>query len=185
MKTLYSLILLLSVSTSHARLGETEAQCLQRYGPSKTDAPTRSLMRSFPLLPGAPERSWDYQGWGIHAAFDATGQVIRIRYQKRPKTGANQFIEDFEFKAILEANGGASNWAPHSQPTGLSPTRILTERINKIGLGETFRRKPDGATVRYKKPMTNVVLELPSVADFERQRKATQEAEARATVPKF
>jgi len=185
MKTLYSLILLLSVATAHARLSETEAQCLQRYGPSKTDAATRSLMKSFPLLPGAPERSWDYQGWGIHAAFDATGQVIRIRYQKRPKTGANQFIEDFEFKAILEANGGASNWAPHSQPTGLSPTRILTERINKIGLGETFRRKPDGATVRYKKPMTNVVLELPSVADFERQRKAAQESEARATVPKF
>lgn len=179
------LLLLALCSTSHARLGETEAECLQRYGPSKTDASTRTLLKAFPLLPDARERFWDYQGWHIRAAFDASGQAIRVRYQKRSKSGASPYIEEFEFKAILEANGGASSWVPYQAPTGLSPTKLLTQQVNRIGLGDTFRRASDGATVQYKKTLTNVTFDLPSVAQFERQRKAAQESEARATVPKF
>lgn len=43
----------LCIPEAEARLGETEAECLQRYGPSRSDSYTRMRAQSSPLLPGA------------------------------------------------------------------------------------------------------------------------------------
>ena len=184
---LLSLIgILACVPGAEARLGETEAECLQRYGPSRSDSYTRMRAQSAPLLPGAAQKSWDYQGWRITAAFHpTTAKAVRVEYIKSSKPDASRYIEDYEFKAILEANGGAANWKQHSERTGLSPTKALERQLVKVITGPNYRRVSDGATVTYSKRSISLTLELPAAAELTAPRKATNEAQQRATVPKF
>ena len=68
MKRLIPLALLLSILSplAEARLGETEGQSQARYGQAREDlsAPTDK-----PLLLGAIERCYEYQGWRVRGAF--------------------------------------------------------------------------------------------------------------------
>ena len=175
------------VQVSEGRLGETEAECLRRYGPSKSDVSARSLAQHSPILRGQPERMWHYQGWNIRAAFGSSGTVARIVYSKAngSKDGRSPYIEDFEFKAILDGNGGAAAWSKHDSRVGLDIQKALTSQLTASLLGATYVRRSDGATVRFKPALLSITLELPEAAQVEAAAKLRRENHARHSVPKF
>jgi hypothetical protein len=103
----FSVLVLAALATaSHARLGETEGQSQQRYG-----QPRAELIRSNekPLLNGALERAYEYEGWRIRAAF-VEGACVRIEYAHIPGEGFPRPITEQEAKAILEAEKGKFSW---------------------------------------------------------------------------
>ncbi len=98
----------------HARLGETEAQSLARYG-----APTPELIgpKDKPLLEGAHEVAYNFQGWRVRAAF-LNGTTARIEYVHLPENDALKPIADAELEAILEGEKGKFSWKEEKPKLG-------------------------------------------------------------------
>ena len=96
---LLPLFVFLASPAAEARLGETEGQSQQRYGQTREEliGPNDK-----PLMPGAQERVYEYQGWRVRAAF-AGGMCVRIEYIHIPQDGVPQKIAEPEMAAILDA----------------------------------------------------------------------------------
>lgn len=108
-------VMLIGIPAAEARLGETEGQSQLRYGQARDD-----LMGSLdkPLMPGAVEKAYEYQGWRVRAAF-AGGLCVRIEYVHLPQDGVPQKIADAEIAAILDAEKSKFFWReekPTKQP---------------------------------------------------------------------
>jgi len=91
--------------TAWARLGETEAQSETRYG-----APVEGLIGADekPLMAGAVERAYNFEGWRVRAAF-AGGTTVRIQYV-HIENNAPKKLGEAEMKAVLEAEKGKYSW---------------------------------------------------------------------------
>jgi len=94
------------IGTVNARLGETEAQSQARYGQAREDL---AAATDKPLVPGAVEKCYEYQGWRVRAAF-AGGACQVIEYAHIPENGVPKQISEAEVAAILEAEKGKSRW---------------------------------------------------------------------------
>lgn len=97
-----ALAFLAALSPSHARLGETEGQSQARYGQPREDL---TGPQDKPLLPGAVEKHYLYEGFRVRAAF-AEGKCLVIEYAHIPENGIPKQISDAEVKAILAAESG-------------------------------------------------------------------------------
>ncbi len=108
------LCILLATQPAHARLGETEAQSQARYG-----APQPELIgqNDKPLLPGAKEVAYNYQGWRVRAALVA-GVTKRIEYAKLPENGVPKQLTEPEVLAVLDAEKGTFKWKEDKPRTG-------------------------------------------------------------------
>ncbi len=100
------ILMFIAMPAAEARLGETEGQSQQRYGQPNADliGPNDK-----PLMPGALEKAYEYQGWRVRAAF-AGGVCVRIEYVHIPKDGLPQKIAEAEMAAILDAEKGKFSW---------------------------------------------------------------------------
>ena len=85
MKFLFILpvVMFFGMPAAEARLGETEGQSQLRYGQSRDDL---TGPNDKPLMPGAVEKAYEYQGWRVRAAF-AGGACVRIEYVHLPQDG--------------------------------------------------------------------------------------------------
>lgn len=101
-----SLLTLIAMPAARARLGETEGQSQQRYGAAREELIGAN---DKPLMPGAVEKAYEYQGWRVRAAF-AGGVCVRIEYVHIPHDGVPQKISDVEMAAILDAEKGKFSW---------------------------------------------------------------------------
>lgn len=108
MKFLHALplIMFLTMPAAEARLGETEGQSQQRYGQAREELIGQN---DSPLMPGAVEKAYEYQGWRVRAAF-AGGVCVRIEYIHIPQNGVPQKITEAEMAAILDAEKGKFSW---------------------------------------------------------------------------
>jgi hypothetical protein len=102
------LVLLLVVSLARpalARLGETEAQSQARYG-----APVDGLVGGDekPLLAGAVERAYNFEGWRVRSAF-VNGATVRIQYV-HIENNAPKKLDEEQIKTLLEAEKGKFAW---------------------------------------------------------------------------
>lgn len=88
-----------------ARLGETESQSQARYG-----EPVEGFVGGDekPLMPGAVERAYNFQGWRIRAAF-AGGTTVRIQYV-HIENNAPKKLSEAETKTLLDAEKGKFAW---------------------------------------------------------------------------
>lgn len=88
-----------------ARIGETEAQSQTRYG-----APIENALGADekPLMPGAIERAYLFEGWRIRAAF-AGGTTVKIQYV-HIENNAPKKLSETETKALLDAEKGKYAW---------------------------------------------------------------------------
>ena len=100
------LIMLVTPLAARARLGETEGQSQQRYGQTR---PELIGANDKPLMEGAVERAYEYQGWRVRAAF-AGGVCVRIEFVHLPQDGVPQKIADTEIAAILDAEKAKFSW---------------------------------------------------------------------------
>jgi hypothetical protein len=84
-------VLIASVCTGYAGLGETAEQFAQRYGGPKDTRASQIADKSTPLLEGAIHHIYEYRGWKIRAAFlQLDGPAVRMDYQKIITTGVTQ-----------------------------------------------------------------------------------------------
>ena len=106
MKTpILSLVVLLSallVVPATARVGETEAQCIERYG------------KPFRQGPGEPGRS-DKAAWFRKSVFDLCvlfdkGRAVSVTYTRTPKLGRKAAITPAEQTSLMRANSGSKSW---------------------------------------------------------------------------
>lgn len=184
-------ILLLSLTGSHseARLGETPAQCADRYGAPKSDSVTKMSEKTFPVLSYALHHTYHYEGWRIVAAFPAIdGPALRMDFSKMLKTGVSQVIKDFEIEAILKAETPQGmTWKPVGYDNPGSPNKGLGkvgEAIIAGAIGQKMWKRTDGATALLRSALS-LRLELPAAGEYEKQRKEKLEKRARDSVPKF
>ena len=94
------------LTAAHARLSETEGQSQQRYGQPRTDL---AGPNEKPLMEGALEKTYEFQGWRIRQAF-VSGTCVRIEYVHLPDGGLPKKMTDAEAKAILDAEKGKFSW---------------------------------------------------------------------------
>jgi hypothetical protein len=172
-----------------ARLGESTIQCDDRHGPAKRDQASASFDKMFPILDGAIQRTFDFGGWTIKAAFlELDGPAVCIVYQKNPGVG-NAVIQDYEITAILEGEKPAGmTWTPIPYQNPNSPSQGLSKVfadgfIN--ALGARAWRRSDGAVAQMFQPGMQLRIESPAGIAYEQQLKSQKEQAARASVPQF
>ena len=135
---------------ANARLGESAIQCSDRYGPAKTDQVTLMLEKMYPILEGAIQRTFQYQGWKIRAAFlELNGPAVRIDYQKLLTAGTLPQVQDYELAAILKGETGERlAWVQTSYDNPNSPNHGIAKAFEGVllgGIGAKAWRRTDGA----------------------------------------
>ena len=152
-----------------ARLGETEAQCEQRYG-----KPQDSLSdKSFPVLSGAVNRINQYQGWCIGIAF-LDGKAVIISYSKSAKAPDGVTIRNDEAKAILDAEGNGGEWKG-------------SRSFNLFGPVHPKKWSNTNDSIAYLVGITRaaLVVESPKVEEFRKTQPKTKEEQPKESIPKF
>jgi hypothetical protein len=124
-------------SSASARILETEGQSQLRYGQPREDL---TGPNDKPLMPGAVEKAYEYQGWRIRAAF--VGAIChRIEYAHLPVDGQLVQVTDAEVAKILEAEKGTSSWKEEKSKTpfelkGLEKGLKQAFKVNKWVRGD-------------------------------------------------
>lgn len=121
--TLIGLIFAAAFSSANARLGENESQSKDRYG-----EPNAGLIgaNDKPLIPGATEFAYNFEGWRIRAAF-VNGITHRIEYVKIPENGQLKPLTDAEVEAVLGAEKDKFRWREEKPRTGHQVLNELKE----------------------------------------------------------
>jgi len=189
MRILFLFVSLIVPAIVQARIGESVTQFADRYGMPKNTVSTKAADKMSPLIEGAIQRTYEYQGWKIRAAFlQLDGPCVRVDYQKIFKAGTNPQIQDYELEAITLANTPAGmSWKKVAFHNPASPDKIFNKAVEAY-FGEAFGQKmwqrTDGA-ILWERSGLIVRLELPAARDYEAQMKATSEQKARASVSQF
>ena len=160
-----------------ARLGETEAQAQQRYG-----APTPELIgpTDKPLLEGAKEVAYNFQGWRVRAAF-INGTTARIEYVHLPENNALKPISEAEIEAVLEGEKGKFSWKEDKPKLGNKDLNALKTMFD----GRKWERS-DHAQASLKANLL-LTLEVHEVEAYEKKlaKQPKTGAPTGAGVPKF
>ncbi len=181
-----SLPLLLSMALPHlssARLGDTLDQAEARYGLPKNEKRPPYVP---PLVEGAKEVTFRYQGFRIRCAFlpatDGKEYIVREEYTR---DGGNPAIKDFERDAILAAEECGMKWSEKKfGDLSLDPAKAAQNQMAHMLAGKTWYR-PDGAIAVHGIGGFPVRLYLPQADKWEAQLKTAKDQAERAKVPKF
>ncbi len=181
------LLAILTTTNAFARLGETQEQATARYGVPKQTQPPKYGQ---PLLEGAQELTFEYQGWKIRCALlratDGVSYIVREEYTKLPMPNIALQISEDERKAILEGEGGMANWT--ERKTGelsVNPVKLLQNQLTHSFMGRTWARSADSAVAVHALGGISLRLDLPQALKYEQELKAIKEQKAKAAVPKF
>ena len=171
-------LLLAAFSPSvHARLGENEAQAKARYG-----EPNAALISANdkPLIPGATEMAYNFEGWRIRAAF-VNGITHRIEYVKIPDGGQLKPLTDSEIEAVLNAEKDKFRWREEKPRTGHQVLNDLKETFE----GRRWERSDHADAVLKLKVL--FVLQSKDAEKIEKQlaKNAGKATPAPGNVPKF
>lgn len=167
-----------SAVSASGRLGESEAQSQSRYG-----APVAELIgaQEQPLLTGARELAYSFQGWRIRVAF-LNGAAARLEYAKIPEGGVPKKLTEAEVQTILEAEKGNFRWREEKPRTGYAGLNALKTAFE----GRLWERS-DHATARLKYELVMVVDSREVEAYEKKQARSGGKAPATPApgVPKF
>jgi hypothetical protein len=160
-----------------AKLGETEEQSRQRYGePLKKP---EDVFRYQPILDGAVNLTYKFQGWWIRSAY-VHGKTVRISYVKMNKPDVNPAIQDNELQAVLESEADGGKWQAKSNGT-FHPDQFLDHTVGHL----TTWINTNGDTARLDATRLQLVFESPAAADFIAARDAEQELRRNSNTAKF
>jgi hypothetical protein len=165
------------LSPSYARLGENEAQSKTRYGEPNADLISAN---DKPLIPGATELAYNFQGWRVRAAF-VNGITHRIEYAKIPEGGQLKPLTDAEVEAVLAAEKDKYKWREDKPRTGYQVLNDLKTAFD----GRRWERSDHADAVLKLK-----ILLVVQSKDVEKIEKQLTKAPVKATpappgVPKF
>ena len=176
--------------TSHARLGDTERQCIERYGSAEPPPPFQTTVGI--LLPGAPQSAtYRYQGYRIQVAF-LNGRVVRQRYLRTEAVNGSLAISEAEIEAILKAESDGGTWKRTSpfkgQPGSQGVTGALTQVIGSVMFSRTlptWERSTDQAIARTSSGSSILTLDTPAAIKAEAAFRQGQKAGTDRPVPRF
>ncbi|HET6407628.1 MAG TPA: hypothetical protein VFG14_07090 [Chthoniobacteraceae bacterium] len=161
-----------------ARLGENEVQSKARYGEPKAELISAN---DKPLIPGATELAYQFEGWRVRAAF-VNGITHRIEYVKIPENGQLKPLTDAEVEAVLTAEKDKYRWREEKPRTGHQVLNELKEAFE----GRMWERSDHADAVLKLKIL--LVLQSKDAEKLEKQlAKAGPKAATPApgAVPKF
>lgn len=168
-------------SSLHARLGDTERDCITRYGSPVASNSTKILG---PLVPGTVERSYSYQGWKIRVAF-VNGVAVAQEYRKDVSVLKAMKITDDELAAILEGESGGAKWSPaRPKRTGDIFNQIAQELMGSVADGRLWSR-PDGATAHIDHACFHIRLTTPASEAAKAAASAQKKVQQRNAIPAF
>lgn len=174
---LIGLIAAVILPSAHARLGENEAQSKGRYG-----EPNAALIgaNDKPLIPGATELAYNFEGWRIRAAF-VNGITHRIEYVKIPENGQVKPLTDAEVEAVLAAEKDKYRWREEKPRTGYQALNDLKEAFD----GRRWERSDHADAVLKMKIL--LVLQSSDAEKLEKQiaKNAGKATPVPGNVPKF
>ncbi len=159
----------------HARLGETEAESQQRYG---TPAPELIGPTDKPLLAGAKEVAYNFQGWRVRVAF-INEKTARIEYVHLPENNALKQISEPEIEAILDGEKGKFAWKEDKPRLGNKDLNALKTMFE----GRKWERS-DHAQASLKANLL-LTLEVREVEAYEKKAAKQPGAPTGAGTPKF
>ncbi len=171
MKILLLLLAALNPLTLHARLGENESQAKARYG---DNVPELIGQNEKPLLPGARELAYNFQGWRVRAAY-VGGVTHRVEYIKLSEAGPPKVMTEDELQAVLSAEAGKYKWREEKPRTGY-------ESLNKLQTAVEGRKweRTDHALASLK---LNLVLTVESREADKIEKKAAKASGSAPPVP--
>jgi hypothetical protein len=159
MKSLFGLCLaLLSVGVAHARLGETEAEMIARFGPPahRGQHTAHAQGKNWDL---GPSLSFKQDDWNIGCDL-IDGRCVRVSYQKR-----GEWTEE-QTQLVLSYNSQGGKWTETTKSPSMKK------------LARSWRRS-DGATAGWTST-GGMKMEVPA---YERAKQVI-EAKAKAEVSK-
>lgn len=165
---------------SQARLGDTERQCVERYGSAQP--PKKQLMTQPDLIPGLPHATYNHQGWSIRVAF-AAGHVVAEEYQKNPPHPSGQSIKTDERDAVLEAESAGKTW--DQTLTHPLQSSFLSSIIANALMGGQHWVRSDGAYATLTPMAFSLVLYSKEGLESASQAAAAKEQRRKKSVPKF
>jgi hypothetical protein len=167
-----SIFLFAACVTSFARIGETPIQFIDRYGAPKDNPTTKAMDKKSPLVEGAVQHHYEYQGWKIHAAFlQLDGPAVRMDYSK---LGPDISIKDYELQAIASANTPSGlSWRKIAYDNADSPNKGAGKAFEAFVMGaagNTMWQRSDGAILWLR---SNIIvrLELPTARETSRPKR--------------
>jgi hypothetical protein len=155
-------------------MNETESQMKARYGDPK-DTPTTAINS---LLEGAVTHIYDDQGWRIRAAF-LKGRVVRISYHKKATTEVSPMMQDYEAKAVLDAEAGNGKW---EEIAHLSPKPLKS--LPWAASDKAWVHSNGNVACLHTSRML-LQIDSPAVDVFLAERAAEKKAKRKASIPKF
>lgn len=178
---LIALSIVVSISPLHGRLGDTERECITRYGSAVREAHSSILG---PLVPGAPELGFKYQGWIIRVAF-VGGRVAAQDYRKDISVLKTMVISEDEIKAILQGESGGTAWEPAKpKRTGDLFNQLAQELMGPMADGRLWLRS-DGARAHIDHSRFRFTFITPAATAAKDAETARKQREARSSIPKF
>ncbi len=163
-----AIVVSIIVPVSHARLGDTERQCVQRYG----SAPRQEglvVFQPVQLMKGVPTVEYHFQGFKIQTV-SVGGVVVRQRYSRLKLTADSYRLTAKEVMAILQAESGGSAWKPGIMPHKPGITEAVAAAILTSTLGvQTWYRQSDQATCSVEPGGMAVVLDTSAARAHEAQ----------------
>lgn len=181
LRLITSIALIFGSSSLHARLGDTERDCITRYGSAVPDKHSAILG---PLLPGVQHLCFKHQGWDIRAAF-AGGRVVAQDYRKDSSVLKTMVISDDEIKAILQGESGGAVWTPaRPKRTGDIINQFAQELLGPMADGRLWSR-PDGAGAHIDPSRFRFTFSTPAAKAAQDAEAARKKNEHRASIPKF
>jgi hypothetical protein len=173
----FFIFIFLTTSSSYARLGETEQQSIKRYGkPVKNKADT-----VLPLLKNAVNRTYEYQGWRIRAAF-LNDHAVRIAYSKLTKPGQSSVINKDEMKAILTAEAHGGEWKQGKNFFGFTREAIAKSLSQR---GKLWWTHSKGLKARMKTGNLVMFVESPEAEIWEQAIENEKKVKQKESIPKF
>ena len=130
--------------------------------------------KSFPILSGAVNRIYQYQGWCIGIAF-LDGKAAIISYSKSAKAPGGVAIRNDEVKAILDAEGNGGKWKGSRSFNPFAPVSHPKRWSNTNG------------SIAYLVGITRaaLVVESPKVEEFKKTQAKTTKEQPKENIPKF
>ena len=165
---------------SQARLGDTERQCVERYGSALP--PKKQLIVQPDLIPGLPHATYHYQGWNIRIVF-AGGHVVAQEYQKKPPHPSGQSIKTDERAAVLASESAGNTW----NQTLIHPLQssLPASIIANAWMGGQYWMRSDGAYATLTPMAYSLVLYSKEGLEAARQAAAAKEQNRKESIPKF
>lgn len=176
-RTVLLVIFLLLPSLAIARIGETEAKNQSRYGrPVKDFRNTNS-----PILKGAENKTYHYQGWQIRVAY-LDRVAVRMMYGKLPKPGTTQQLKMDEIEAVLQAEAHGGQWKKLKPASLFSPKNSGNKTFDHAQL----RWMNTNKMMAYC-PLGNFSLYVESLnaTQWEKARTAKKEQQRKNAIPRF